>query len=66
MTIDDVGVRRERVSRQPGRDVFGDDLGGVGKSLAVRELLAIVDDVDAEADFVRELARDESRRAPRR
>ena len=43
-----------RRARDPRRDVVGDDLGRVGKALGVRELLAIVDDVDAEADFVRQ------------
>ena len=41
-------------ARDPRRDVVGDDLGRGGEALAVRELLAVVDDVDAEADFVRE------------
>ena len=54
---DDVGVRRQRGPRDPRRDVFGDDFGGVREALAVRELLAIVDDVHAEADLVRQAAR---------
>ena len=49
---DDVGVRRELGALDPGRDVLGHDLGRGRKPLAVRELLAIVHDVDAEADFV--------------
>ena len=38
----------------PGRDVFGHDFRGVREALAVGELLAVVHDVDAEADLVGE------------
>ena len=51
---DDVGVRREVGSCEPGRDVLGHDLGRGGEALAVCELLAIVDHVDVKADFLRE------------
>ena len=54
VTITDVGVRGERRPLRASRDVFDDDFGGVRKPLAVRELLAIVDDVHAEADLVRQ------------
>ena len=51
--------RRRRAAgaraRDPGRDVLGDDLGRVREALAVGELLAVVDDVDAEADLVRQI-----------
>ena len=40
--------------RDPRRDVVDDDLRGGREALGVRELLAVVDDVDAEADLVRE------------
>ena len=39
---------------QPLGDRLDDDLFGGGEALAVRELLAVVDDVDAEADLVGE------------
>src|SRR5438094_2726396 len=48
---DRVRVRRKVRARDPRRDVVDDDLDGIGKALAVRELLAVVDDVDAETDF---------------
>ncbi len=51
---DDVRVRRQRRARDPGGNVFRHDFRGVRKPLAVRELLAIVHDVHAEADLVRQ------------
>ena len=53
VTIDRVRVGGKRCAGDPRRDVVDHDLDRVGKPLAVRELLAIVHDVDAEADFVR-------------
>ena len=44
--------------REPLRDVVDDDVDALAESLRAGELLAIVDDVDPEADFVRQL-RDE-------
>ena len=63
---DDVGVRRQLGSRDPGRDVFGDDLARIRKALAVGELLAIVDDVDLKADRVRQGGELRCRRGRRR
>ena len=51
---------------QPLGDRLDDDLVGAGEALAVGELLAVVDDVDAEAGVWRELARGASRRGRRR
>ena len=51
---DDVGVRGNGRALHPRGDVVGDDLRRIRKALGVRELLAIVDDMDPEADFVGE------------
>ncbi len=49
---DDVSVERKAGMRQPGRDVLGHDLGGGRETLAVGELLAVVDDVHLKADLL--------------
>ena len=41
---------------EPGRDVVDDDVDAVAEALGAGELLAVVDDVDAEAGVVRHLA----------
>ena len=51
---DGVRVRRQVGARDPRGDVLDDDFDGVGKTFPVRKLLAVVDDVNAEADFVRD------------
>ena len=62
---DDVGGRRKLGAMQPLGNRLDDDLGA-GKALGVRELLAVVDDVDAEAGVGGDLRRDASRRGRRR
>ena len=50
-----VGVRGQRMLLDPGRDVLDDDVDAFAEAFGVGELLAVVDDVDAEPDVVRHL-----------
>ena len=52
---DDHGIRRRRqlIVLQPGRNVLDDDVDALAESFLAGELLAVVDDVDAEAGVVR-------------
>ena len=50
---DRVGRGRQLVGLQPRRNVVDDDVDAVAEALGAGELLAIVDDVDAEAGVVR-------------
>ena len=47
-------MRRQRRTREPRGDVFRDHRGRLREALPIRELLAVVDDVDAKADVLRE------------
>jgi hypothetical protein len=47
---DDIGVRRKVCARYPRGDVVDDDFDSGREALGVRKLLAVVGDVDPEAD----------------
>src|SRR5947207_2214463 len=47
---DDERRLRQGAVLDPAGDVVHDDLLGIGEALSVRELLAVVDDVDPEAE----------------
>ena len=63
---DDVGGRRQLGAMQPRADVVDFDRLGSREALGVGELLAVVDDVDAEAGVGGDARRDASRRGRRR
>src|SRR4051794_37042525 len=46
-------MRRNLRPLEPGRDIFGDHLGGVREALTAGKLLAVVDDVNLEANLLR-------------
>ena len=50
----DVGVSGQGGPLDPRRQIVDDDLRGLREPLGVRELLAVVDHVDAEADILRD------------
>ena len=61
-----VGRRRQVCCVQPVGDRLDDHFVGIGKALAVGELLAVVDDVDAEPGGRGRAWPGASRRGPRR